>query len=374
MSSSINLYFEVVKEASRCLRETRALEDRRLAERAEAALRHALAPFLSRGLRCFSRWMAEDDTLYTPFLDHVSEALSFSRVPLPLCTLTAWTGPSLTSRPVLSPDYVLQVAGVLLGAEDEELDVFVACLPLLLEVTDQQGLPDAPSSSSSKKLVFSSSTNLLPLLLSTTLSLLSHVEQVPAGGIPSLAQCSHQQDRADSEPLDTFEVLIERNRALTLCCMCVQLFSNIMLMKVDELYGSSKSISKMKQSKKGAGSLNLSDDGSFSDEMVAEYLGISASLADMLLLMDGLVRCMRSSASEAIAPADSDDSDCEEDPASAAAGGGGDSCDGGLLPRPEADFEREVASNKVVLAQACGELLGHLREAFSPEFFRHVVM
>jgi hypothetical protein len=336
--------------------------------------------------------MAEDDTLYTPFLDNISYVLAFSDVPVSLVTLSAGVGTGSCVCPCR--EQCARVVDVLLSRAFDHtivattttttttsssnttnnndlnsssrsgLDVFVVCLPMLLDLTDE-GNRDQSSSSSSKKLMFSSTT-LLPLLLSSTVSLLEDIQgKKLCDDFSSLRQLS----TSDMSSLSVFDELINYNRAISVCFMCVQLFGNIMCMKVEELYGSSKSLSKVKKQKltqklkssqratATTTTSTASDERSFSDEMVTEYLGITASMSDIHVLLHSLSVCVHSSGD--IFSIDSDDSDDDI---------GEENEQNNHNVPIDAEFEGEIKENHVILQKACGELFAYFQKAYSAEF------
>jgi hypothetical protein len=377
MSSSINLYFEVIKEASRCLAEASALRSSHneldLTSMPEVAIRNAMACFLSTGMECFSKWMFEDDTLYTPFLDQLSDVLSFSRISLPLSILVASPmSPTSTSlsQSILSPEYCLQVIDVLLNCPSslpadvdksiEERDVFVSSLPMLLRITDiQDGI--GGSTKPSNKLQHSASSIFFPLLMSSTVCLLQYVD----GDVDDImsAHCQHKEN-----DLNRFEKLIAVNKVVSLCYMCVQVFANIMSEKVKELYGSSKSLSKGNKLTKGKGGEHIKDDNTFSDEMVTEYLGISSSGSETQLLLRALSVCMHTSGKVIFGHTEDNDSDDECDIPGT---GGMSSCKS--FDENHSDFANEIMANKDVLKRACGSLFSLFQEAYSSDFFNQVM-
>jgi hypothetical protein len=233
-------------------------------------------------------------------------------------------------------------------------------LPLLLELTDGE-------EEASRKALLSASVALLPLLLSATVGLLEFVQSQE-----TCERHCHSREYVHGDTssfIGAFEQLIDVNRAVTACFMSVQLFSNVIRLKVQELYGSKNSLSrKNKRDKKGesqsASVHDLADDDTFSDEMVAEFLGISPSMSDVQLLMRFLVAC-RDGGDRSSEVVDSDD---ENDTAAVCDSSGTGAGTGAGVAGGE--FEREVLANKDILRGACGELCNYFRNAFSPQFFR----
>ena len=356
INASITLFIDVMKEGSRCLMEVKKYDDDLLASR----VRDASMQFFSGGIQCFRSWMVEDNSLYTIFLDHVHEVMQFSRIPLPLVVLTK----STTHLGIVPcPDYCMRCIKIVLnsdimescvennnGKEDVSsaniLDAFVLCLPLLVDVSDGQGYGDTeplPLASLSKRLVYSSSLNLLPFLLATSVALLEFLTGNLLVGHGDNCQIERSYD-AD------LQYFVQSNRAISVCMLTIQLFVNIIRVKIDKLYGKSKALCKAQSNSPRTGN-------SFSDEMVAEYLDICPNSSHIRLFLNSLTSYIRFPNKILESPHDKDSDD--EDFAPDASAEGAKVCD---------VFVEEMKSNSADLKNICEELYGLFQKAFSQEF------